>query len=76
MGFFKNIMLKQALKMQAKNLPQDQQEKLLAAFEKDPTFFENIEKQIKERVKQGKGEMQASMEVMRENQDKLRKLMM
>ncbi len=59
-----------------KSLPQDQQEKLMAAFEKDPQFFENIEAQIKTKMKQGKGQFEASTEVMRENQDKLRKLMM
>jgi hypothetical protein len=76
MGFFKNIMMKGAMKAQMKGLPADQQERLLAALEKDPEFFENIAKQIDQKKKQGKGEMEASMEVMRENQDKLRKLMM
>jgi hypothetical protein len=75
MGFFKNLLLKQAIKKQAKDMPPEQREKLLAAFEKDPAFFENIEKQIKMRIKQGKGQFQASTEVMKENQDKLRKLM-
>ncbi len=75
MGFFKNLMLKQALKTQAKDMPPEQKDKLMAAFEKDPAFFENIEKQIKMRMKQGKGQFEASMEVMKENQDKLRKLM-
>ncbi len=76
MGFFKNLVMKQAMKSQMKNLPADQQEKLLAALEKDPAFFEHIAEEIKRKEKQGKGKMQASMEVMRENQDKLRKLMM
>lgn len=76
MGFFKNIVLKQALKTQTKNLPPKQQEKLMAAFEKDPAFFENLEKQIKNKMNQGKGQFEASVEVMKENQDKLRKLMM
>ena len=76
MGFFKNIVLKQALKSQTKNLPPEQQEKLMAAFEKDPAFFENLEKQIKAKMNQGKGQFEASVEVMKENQDKLRKLMM
>jgi hypothetical protein len=74
-GFFKNLIMKQAIKSQIKNLPTDQQEKILSALEKDPEFFENISKEIDRRVKQGKGKTQASMEVMRENQGKLRKLM-
>jgi hypothetical protein len=75
MGFFKNILMKHAIKSQIKNLPAAEQEKVLSALEKDPAFFENIAKQIDQRVKQGKGKTQASMEVMRENQGKLRKLM-
>jgi hypothetical protein len=75
MGFFKNLVLKQAIKKQAGNLPPEQQEALIKAFEKDPQFFENLEKQIKNKMNQGKGQFEASMEVMKENQDKLRKLM-
>ncbi len=48
--------MKQAMKSQLKGLPQEQQDKLLAAMEKDPEFFENIAKQIKQREKEGKGE--------------------
>ena len=72
MGFFKNLVMKQAMKSQMKNLPKEQQEKLLSAMDKDPEFFENIAKQIKQKEKEGKGKMEASMLVMRENQDKLR----
>ena len=68
--------MKQAMKSQLKGLPQEQQDKLLATMEKDPEFFENIAKQIKQKEKEGKGKMEASMQVMRENQDKLRRLMM
>ena len=76
MGFFKNIVMKQAMKSQMKGLPEDQQQKILDAMEKNPEFFESIAKQIEQKQKEGKGKMEASMQVMRENQDKLRKLMM
>lgn len=79
MGIFQNLKgmaMKQAMKSQLKGLPQDQRDRLLAAIDKDPQFFENMAKQIKQKEKEGKGKMQASMEVMRENQDALRKLMM
>ena len=76
MGFFKNLVMKQAMKSQMKGLPKDQQEKLLSAMDKNPEFFESIAKQIKQKEKEGKGKVEASMQVMRENQDKLRKLMM
>ncbi len=75
MSFFKNILMKQMLKSQMKNLPQAQQEKILAAIEKDPQFFEDIAKKIEQKTKEGKDQMSAAMEVMRENQEKLKSLL-
>lgn len=75
MGFFKNIMMKQVLKSQLKGLPQDQQDKIISAIEKNPEFFDNIAKKIEQKMKEGKDKVSASMEVMRENQNELRKLM-
>ncbi len=76
MGFFKNFLMKQSIKSQTKGLPQAQQDAMLSAIEKNPEFFENIAKEIEQKVKEGKSQTAASMEVMRKNQDKLRKLMM
>lgn len=75
MGFFKNMMMKQMLKSQMKGLSEDQQEKILKAIEDNPEFFDNIAKKIEQKMKEGKDKMSASMEVMRENQNELRKLM-
>ncbi|MFA5934352.1 MAG: hypothetical protein WC827_00480 [Candidatus Paceibacterota bacterium] len=75
MGFFKNIMMKQMLKSQMKGLPEDQQNKIIGAIEKNPEFFNDIAKKIEQKMKEGKDQMSASMEVMRENQNELRKLM-
>jgi hypothetical protein len=76
MGFFKNMIMKQAMKSQMKGLPKDQQDKILGAIDRNPEFFEGLAKQIEQKQKEGKGKTEASMQVMRENQDKLRKLMM
>jgi len=76
MGFIKKFIMRQSIKSQVKNLPADQQEKLMAAFEKNPGFFENIAREIDQKVKGGKGKTAASMEVMRKHQGELRKLMM
>lgn len=76
MGFFKNFLMKQSIKSQMKNVPQAQQDMMMAAVEKNPEFFENIAKEIQQKVKEGKSETAASMEVMRKHQDELRKLMM
>ena len=76
MGFFKNFLMKQSIKSQMKNVPQAQQDMMMAAVEKNPEFFENIAKEIQQKVKEGKSETSASMEVMRKHQEELRKLMM
>ena len=79
MGIFdgvKNFAAKQVLKSQLKGVPQEMQDKILAAMEKDPAFFEKIAKEIEQKVKEGKTQTAASMEVMRRYQDELRKLMM
>lgn len=76
MGFFKNFLMKQAIKSQMKGVPQAQQEMMMSAVEKNPEFFENIAKEIDQKVKEGKDKTAASMEVMRKHQDELRRLMM
>lgn len=76
MGFFKNFVMKTAIKSQMKGVPEAQQKMMMDAIEKDPEFFENIAKEIEQKVKEGKSQTAASMEVMRKHQDKLRKLMM
>ena len=73
---FKKFFMKKMMQRQVKNLPKDQQEKIINAVEKNPEFFEKINKEIAQKVKQGKNQMAASMEVMRLHQDELRKIMM
>ncbi len=63
------------LKSKLKHLPKEQQDKIIAVIEKNPDFFENIAKKIDARVKQGKDQMAATREVMREHQAELQKLM-
>ncbi|MEI8123997.1 MAG: hypothetical protein WCG60_02395 [bacterium] len=67
--------MKQMIKSQMKGVPQEQQDKIISAIEKNPNFFEDIAKKIQQKMKEGKDQTSASMEVMRENQDELRKLM-
>ena len=75
MGFFKNFMLKQALKAKMKDVPEAECEKLLAVMEKNPDFFKKIGEEVQKRVKSGQSEMAATMVVMREHQAELQKLM-
>lgn len=71
----KNFLMKQMLKKQMKDVPQDQQEQILGAVEKNPELFENIAKEVQAEMKSGKDQMQATMKVMQKYQDELRKAM-
>ncbi len=75
MGFFKNFMLKQALKAKMKNMPEAEREKMLALMEKNPDFFKKIGEKVQQRVKGGQSELAATMVVMREHQAELQKLL-
>jgi hypothetical protein len=75
MGFFKNFMLKQALKAKMKDVPEAEREKLLKVMEANPDFFEKIGEEVKRLTKSGMSEMAATMKVMREHQAELQKLM-
>lgn len=52
-------------------MPQAEQDRLLAAFEKNPKLFENIAREVQEKMKQGKNQMLATMEVTKKYQKEL-----
>ncbi len=70
------FLMKKLLASQVKNLPKDQQDAILGAFERDPKFFQMLADEIKKEVKAGKNQQTASMLVMMKHKDKLRELMM
>ena len=59
------------IKSQLKDLPQEQQEKLIKAFEKNPALFENIAKDTQAKMKEGKDQTTAAMEVMSKYQSEI-----
>jgi len=67
----KQFLLKKMLKSQLKNMPQAEQDRLLSAFEKNPKLFENIAREVQEKMKQGKNQMLATMEVTKKYQKEL-----
>jgi hypothetical protein len=72
---FKNFLMKQMLKRQMKDLPADQQDKIIKAIEENPEFFQTISQEIEQKTKQGKDQMAAALEVMRTHQNKLRDIL-
>jgi len=71
MAFFKDFLTKQLLKKQLKGVPVEQQEKIMNLIQKDPEFFKVIGEKIQEEIKKGKGQMEATMSVMKEHREKL-----
>lgn len=67
--------MKQMLKKQMKGIPEAEQEKILKAIEENPAFFTNIATEIQAKMKAGKSQMDATMEVMGQHQEKLKQMM-
>lgn len=75
MAFFQNFLMKQMLKKQMKGVPEAEQEKIFTMIEKNPDFFQKIATDIQEKMKNGKGQMEATMEVMKANEEKMKEVM-
>lgn len=75
MALFQNFLMKQMLKRQLKNVPEEEQEKIFTMIEKNPDFFTEIANEIQEKMKNGQSQMDATMEVMRANQEKMKEIM-
>ena len=72
----KDFFLKQMLKSKMKGMPEEQQKMMLGLVESNPDFFKMIGEEVEAKKKSGKGEMEATMEVMRKHQAEFQKLMM
>ena len=57
-----------------KGVPETEQERIIGIMEKNPELFQKIAAEVQEKMKQGKDQMAASMEVMQKYQDDLKKL--
>lgn len=69
------MLMKKLLKSKMKDVPEEQQEMILGAIEKNPEFFQKIGLEIQAKVKEGKDQMTATMEVMQANQSELQDFM-
>lgn len=72
----KDFLIKKMVQAKLKHLPQDQQDMIIALVTENPEFFKKIQAQIETKKKQGQNEQMAMMQVMRENQAEIQKLMM
>lgn len=71
----KEFLLKQVIKRQLKGVPEAEVDRILAIVEKNPELFQKIGDEIQAKVKAGRSQMAASMEVMRAHQSELQKVL-
>lgn len=57
---------------QLKDVPEDQKEKIMKLIEEKPELFQMIAMKAQEKMKQGKSQMDAVMEVVKENESELK----
>jgi len=65
------FLVRQALKMKMKDMPEAQREQILTLVEKNPDLFKKIGEEVDRRVKGGENQMKASMEVMKKYREEL-----
>lgn len=70
----KEFLLKKTLQSKLGDVPPEQREKILKAFEKDPTLFMRIAEEIKIKMNGGGDQMNAAMEVLKSHKDEIGKL--
>ncbi len=69
---FKDFIMKKMLDRQLKNVPEDQKEKIMRLITEKPELFQKIAMEAQVKMKQGKSQMDAMMEVAKEHQDELK----
>ncbi len=70
-----NFFMKQLLKSKMKDIPESEQEKILALLEKNPEFFTKLAEKVQSKVKNGQDQTSAVMEAINENKEELQKML-
>ncbi|MDO8482615.1 MAG: hypothetical protein Q7S86_02240 [bacterium] len=70
----KEFLLKKMLQSKLKDVPPEQQEKILKAFDKNPDLFVKIAEEIKTKTSGGADQMTVAMEVLKSHQGEIAKL--
>jgi hypothetical protein len=71
----KDFFIRKMVESKMKDVPQEQQEKMLALIQKNPELFQKIALDIQTEMKNGKDEMGAAMVVMGRYKSDLEKIM-
>lgn len=70
----KDFLIKKLVQSKMKDMPKEQQDMIIALVSENPEFFKKIQGQIEAKKKGGQNEQMAMMQVMRENQTEIQKL--
>ncbi len=71
----KDFLIKKMLKAKlGKSIPDSEIDKVVALVKENPALFQKIGNEIQEKIKQGKNQQTATMEVMTAHKDELQKL--
>ncbi len=68
--------MKQLVKRQIKDMPQDQQEMIMNMVEENPELLKTISMEIKTKTKKGMDQQTAMMQVMMDHKEELQRAMM
>ena len=69
---FKNFVLKKMLRTQG--IPEEQIDMVIGMMEKNPELFKKIAEEIQAKIKEGRDQQSAAMEIMQKYQGELKKL--
>ncbi len=72
---FKEFLMRKLLERQLAQIPVEQRDMILAAFEKDPDFFARLAAEVETKTKSGMSQMDAARKVFEQHGDEMRKLM-
>ena len=67
--------MKKMMKSQLKGVPEAEQDRIIELIEKNPEVFEKIAAEVQAKTKEGKDQMAATMEVMKNHQSELQQIL-
>lgn len=69
------MLMKKMLKSQMKGIPEAEQEKMIKIVTENPELFQKIGLEVQAKMKEGKDQMAATMEVMQSHQEELKNIL-
>jgi len=70
----KEFLMKKMMKAKMKDVPEEEQEKMMKLVMENPELFQKIALEIQTKMKEGKEQMAATMEVMSKYQNELKNI--